>query len=196
MDHDDSKEERTGKSAPSEDPSEDIQHRVTTMKKRSTAVSRGSNPKRMRVDLQTLIEDNPRQSGLAKRKVPETRMEFENECKRLRPEFDPEAILLQSIGVPMQAKTIPFFSIFTKKKRELNPDAVFKSQPNSNSKPIKQYRKPKFKKTLSDNPGASRNIMTMFRQQQLKFSNNKMGGSQSESQNWGQDEGSASPGPL
>ena len=200
VEKDESKEDRTGNQKSSFAEDGDSQHRSRLGQKRSTAVSRSSNPKRMRMDPQTLMEDNPRQAGIAKRKMPGTRMEFEKECKRLRPEFDPEyennekeAIPLQPKDAPIQSKPIPFYSIFTKVKRELNPDAVFKYQLKSNSKPVKQQRKPKVKKSLSDNPGASRSIVTMFKKQQLKCSNNIMGGSQRESQerNWGQDERSA-----
>ena len=69
------KEERPGgqKSAPAEEP--DSQHRVSG-KKRREAGSRSSLAKRIRMDPQTLTADNPRQSGLAKRMFPETRVEF------------------------------------------------------------------------------------------------------------------------
>ena len=110
--------------------------------------------------------------------MPESKEEFERECKKLRPEFDPEyeyddSMALQQKNVSFPPNTIPFFQIFTKNKRELNPDAMFNPQPNPNSKPKNQRRKPKVRKTLSDNPGANHNIMTMFKQQQIK-----MGGSE------------------
>ena len=164
------KEERPGgqRSDPAEEPHS--QHRVSG-KKRREAGSRSSLPKRIRMDPQTLTADNPRQSGLAKRMFPETRVEFERECKKMRPEFDPEYesnLPLQPESLILQQKPISFFSIFTKNNRELNPNAVFKPQHNSNSKTKNQKRKTKSRKSQSDNPATSRNIISMFRNQQLR----------------------------
>ena len=67
------------------------------------------------------MEDNPRLEGLSKRKWPV--LEFENECKRIRPNFSPELELeFGSEGQPKEAgaETVEpsrkMFSIFFKPK--------------------------------------------------------------------------------
>ena len=155
----------------------------------------------MKMDPQSMTGDNPRRSRLAKRKMLESKEEFERECKKLRPDFDPEyecdeRMTLQQ-KVSIEPNTIPFFPIFTKNRRELNPDAMFNPKPNPNSNSKNQKRKPKVRKTQSDNPGANQNIMTMFKQQQIKMGGSEgLGESQESKSNhrlgdWVLNEGSA-----
>ena len=114
--------------------------------------------------------DSPRHHGLVKRKMPETLEQFESQCKKLRPSFDPEE---ECIGLECgnsrsvsNYKPIIFFSIFSKSNKKLNHEIMFKkptkkgpifsSTPNSTKpKPKIKTKKPKAKKAsnLTEIPG-------------------------------------------
>ena len=79
--------------------------------------------------------DSPRHHGLIKRKLPENLQQFENECKRFRPSFDPEeeCIGLECGNSRLQAvsskEPIIFFSIFSKTNKKLNNEIMFRKPP-------------------------------------------------------------------
>ena len=104
--------------------------------------------KKVKIDLDY---DSPRHQGLAKRKMPENLQQFENQCKKLRPSFDPETECnelelpnMAGCGIRMDLngpgcgnnqrqaesnygiKPIIFFSIFSKSNKKLNNEIMFK----------------------------------------------------------------------
>ena len=119
------------------------------------------NPKRLKLDQQTLKEDNPRQEGLEKRKI-YLRTDHERDCKRLRPEFEPEEELRKATEVE-RPNTIQicnpttFFNIFMKPTKQLVSQKVFKKSENS---------KPKSKKKKESLPteAAQKDIRNYFQQ--------------------------------
>ena len=103
--------------------------------------------KRIKIDKKTTKEDNPRLEGLFKRKWP--LLEFENECKKIRPNFTPELELefgneeqpklhlkvQQGPEVETVKPSRIMFSIFDLKARTKNPlKLIKKCQENSKTK--------------------------------------------------------------
>ena len=137
----------------------DVQWQERKQPKRSEHSQRNRRPqKRMKIDIAV---DSARQEGLQKRQAAIGSLdEFERECKRRRPDFDPskeedlwrgdQDNFQQSIKSKPQ---LIFFSIFTKENKKLNNDVMFRSSRKSKVKP-----KPKSKtKTNSSQPGESKN---------------------------------------
>ena len=122
----------------------------------------------MKLDQQTLLEENPQQEGLEKRKV-SFETEHERECKRLRPEFEPEEELKRLTEVkptPIQvSKPVEFFEIFTKSNKQLLHQ---KSSKNSEKSKVKSTPK---NKTKSLTPVAAQQgpgIRLYFKQNQIR----------------------------
>ena len=92
--------------------------------------------KKMKMD--PTVKDNPRMEGITKRRAADSLQEFQQECKRFRPEFDPgeeaEKLLSYATSRCTTAKHNPilFFSVFSKSNKILNNEIMFRS---SNSKP-------------------------------------------------------------
>ena len=118
--------------------------------------------KKLKIDHQTLLEENPRQEGLEKRKICfET--EHERECKRLRPEFEPEEELRSLTEVkptPIQiSKPVVLFDIFVKPNKQ-----TFKKFEKSKAKLTPSSKKKKSLTTVAARQGPS--ILTYFKQNQ------------------------------
>ena len=116
------------------DKEEEIAGNVTFQKKRFRPPNeRAFKPrKRIKIDKKTTKEDNPRLEGLCKRKWPV--LEFENECKRIRPNFSPE-LELEFGNKTAEAETVQtskkMFSIFSKPKDLKNlPTLIQKCEKN------------------------------------------------------------------
>ena len=94
--------------------------------------------KKLKLDHQALSEDNPRQEGLKKRKIC-LETDHERECKRLRPEFEPEQEL-RSLTEELKpttiqiSKPIHFFNIFDKSNEKLLQKKMFNQPKKSVSK--------------------------------------------------------------
>ena len=85
--------------------------------------------KKLKLDQQALLRDNPRQEGIEKRKVC-FESDHERECKRLRPEFEPEDELRKLTEevkpTPVQvSKPIVLFDVFRNSKKSEKSKAKF-----------------------------------------------------------------------
>ena len=105
-----------------------------------------------RIKMDPTRKDNPRCEGISKRRAVENQEEFQQECKRLRPEFDPgeEADRMFSYATKNSTtdkNPIIFFSLFSKSNKSLNNEIMFRS---SNNKPKLTSSKPKPKKKFKD----------------------------------------------
>ena len=124
-----------------------------------------------RIKMDPTRKDNPRCEGISKRRAVENQEEFQQECKRLRPEFDPgeEADRMFSYATKNSTtdkNPIIFFSLFSKSNKSLNNEIMFRS---SNNKPklTSSKPKPKPKKKVKDlQPGISNlDIRKIFTQE-------------------------------